>query len=330
MDRFTPPRLLGNPHVQSVLASIKARRPAVRRLCRKMLNRSRPHVLDCGNGARLMGLLSRHNPRVDRMAILIHGWEGGADSLYLLSCAGHLYRKGFDVFRLNLRDHGGTHGLNRGLFHSCRIDEAVGAVKAVHEKFRPERLFLAGFSLGGNFGLRIAVRAPAAGIPLTAVAAVSPVLDPDRTMVALETGWCLYHRYFMKKWRNSLTLKRRLFPEYTDLKDFSRFKTLRDMTAYFAPRYTGFPDMTAYLNGYAITGDRLAALAIPSLIIASCDDPVIPSEDLNRIARPPALTVCLTDHGGHCGFFKNLRLESWAEDRMLRFFENEMPAGGNA
>lgn len=295
-----------------------------------MLEKARPHVLDCGDGAKLMGLVSRHNPGVGRMAIMIHGWEGGADSLYLMSCAGRLYREGYDVFRLNLRDHGGTHGLNRGLFHSCRIDEAVGAVKAVHEKFHPERLFLGGFSLGGNFALRIAARAPAAGISLAAVAAVSPVLDPDKTMDALENGWFLYHRYFIRKWRRSLALKRQLFPEYTDLADLSRFKTLREMTAYFAPRYAGFPDMATYLAGYAITGDRLATLSAPSLVIAAIDDPVIPAEDLERLARPKALRICTTPNGGHCGFFNNYRLDSWAEARILAFFDQTASDGGNA
>ena len=35
--------------------------------------------------------------------------------------------QGFDVFRLNLRDHGTSHHLNPELFHSNRISEVVGA-----------------------------------------------------------------------------------------------------------------------------------------------------------------------------------------------------------
>ena len=47
--------------------------------------------------------------------------------------------RGFDVVRLNLRDHGETHHLNRDLFHSCRLPEVVGAVRALQQCFRAGR-----------------------------------------------------------------------------------------------------------------------------------------------------------------------------------------------
>ena len=319
---FFPARLLRNGHVQSVLASLKPRRPLVRRRARALLAAAGDHVLDCGGGARLQGWFSGHGDGCRDLAVLLHGWEGSADSLYLLSAAGAFFSKGFDVFRLNFRDHGPTHHLNAGLFHACRIDEAVGALEAIQARFPRPRTVLAGFSLGGNFALRASVRAPAAGIRLTAAAAVCPVLDPVHTMHVLETGWPPYHHYFMKKWRRSLREKRRLFPHLRDLADLSRFRTLREMTDFFAPRYTGFPSGEAYLRGYAVTGDRLANLDPPSLMLLSADDPVIPVDDLRRIARPAALTVETTRYGGHCGFLADWRLRSWAEDRMIRFFRD--------
>ena len=69
------------------------------------------------------------------------------------------------------------------------------------------------------------------------------------------------------------------------------------MTDYFVRHHTEFPDMTSYLNGYAITGDALASLTIPSHIIASQDDPVIPAQDLADLAHPPALIVEILPSG---------------------------------
>ena len=100
------------------------------------------------------------------LAILLHGWEGSAQSSYILHTGARLLAEGCDVFRLNFRDHGKTHHLNAGLFHSCRIDEVVGAVGEVAKRFPERPLIIGGFSLGGNFALRVALRAPAAGIPL--------------------------------------------------------------------------------------------------------------------------------------------------------------------
>ncbi|MGE0085104.1 MAG: YheT family hydrolase [Desulfococcaceae bacterium] len=321
-DIFRPSPIFRNPHVQSVLASIKLRRPFVRFQARDLLKQAESHILDCGKGVRLLGKYSAHRNGLRDMVILIHGWEGSSDSVYLLSAAAFLFRQGFDIFRLNLRDHGDSHHLNPELFHSCRIEETVGAVKAVQDRFPCRKLFLAGFSLGGNFGLRIAVRAPDAGIRLAKAVAVSPVLNPLKTMDVLENGPFFYHHYFMGKWRSSLRKKFRLFPQLHDLKNLSRFPTLGSMTEYFAPRHTGFPCAKDYLNGYALTGNVLENLRIPSYILASMDDPVIPAQDLDHLAPSAYLHMELTRYGGHCGFILNAGMESYAEKRMAEIFQS--------
>ncbi len=325
MNQFNPPALLRNPHVQSILNSIKLRRPLVARRAKGMQAAAASHIIDCGNGVRLQGYFSGHNskphtPRPNDLCILIHGWEGSSESSYLLSAAGTLWEQGMDVFRLNLRDHGSTHHLNEGLFHSCRIDEVVGAVLRVQSLFPHTRLFLAGFSLGGNFALRLAARAPAAGIVLTKAAAICPVLYPPRTMHAMENGLQIYHRYFMKKWRTSLRVKRRHFPHLKALHRTSGFHTIGEMTRYFVENFTDFPDLMTYLNGYAITGGALAHLQVPSLVIASLDDPIIPAKDLSQLASPACLEIKTTRYGGHCGFLQNYALTSWADRQILEFF----------
>lgn len=324
---FTPQRLLKNAHVQSIVASIKLRRPQVRYRARRFLSRSRTYIIDCGDGVRLQGAYTTHGNGGRDIIVLIHGWEGSSDSVYMISSASRLYDGGFDIFRLNLRDHGPTHHLNPGLFHSCRIDEVVGAVKAVQEKFPHRHLFLGGFSLGGNFALRVAARAPEAGISLQHVVAVSPVLNPVRTMDVLESGSRIYHDYFMAKWRRSLQVKRRYFPEAEGLDNLSRLRTLGEMTAYFAPRHTGFPDARSYLNGYSLLGNTLENLEVRCRIIASEDDPVIPAGDLPKLPRSERLVIERTRYGGHCGFFRDLGLESWAITRMSEIFSRPEGAG---
>jgi hypothetical protein len=237
-----------------------------------------------------------------------------------MSAAGFLWNSGFNVFRLNLRDHGESHHLNKELFHSCRIAEVVGAVKTIAEKFPHEKLFLGGFSLGGNFALRVAVRAPDAGIRLDRVVAVCPVLNPKHTMEAMEDGLFIYHWYFMKKWRRSLEIKRKYYPDLDGLGHIPRFQKISDMTDYFVRKFTDYPDLFTYLNGYTITGDALANLQIPSFIIASLDDPVIPAKDIEKLATPGCLTIETTRYGGHCGFLEDFRLLSWMDRKMEKIF----------
>ncbi len=282
-----------------------------------MLAASRDEIVECGDGVRLLGHYSAQPATSRGLAVLLHGWEGSASASYVLSVGGRLYDAGFNVFRLNFRDHGDTFKLNRELFHSCRIDEVVGALQAITGTRAAERTFLVGHSLGGNFALRAAVRAPAAGIPLTRVVAICPVLRPHSTMRALEQGLWVYREYFLRRWRRSLSAKAACFPELYDFGDLRRFPTLTSTTEFFVTRYAGFPDLDSYLNGYAITGDALSRLEVPARLIAAADDPVIPVEDLADLAITSALSVSVFPQGGHCAFLEDYRLRSWLDDAVL-------------
>ena len=88
---------------------------------------------------------------------------------------------------------------------------------------------------------------------------------------------------------------------------------LTDMTDHLVRTYGGYPSLQQYLQGYAIVGDALGSIAHPTRIISAADDPIIPVEDLDRIARPAALTVTRTSFGGHCGFYDARPGGTWIE-----------------
>jgi predicted alpha/beta-fold hydrolase len=318
---FIPARYARNAHAQAVLASFWLRKPLVLRRARDLLRDSRPQVLDCGAGVRLQGYFAAGRgagPDPRRLAVLIHGWEGSADSLYLISAAANLQARGYDVFRLNLRDHGATHGLNVELFHSCRLDEVVGAVRRLAANHPRHRLHLAGFSLGGNFALRVAARAGRAGLEVASVAAICPVLDPAHTLEALEKGWFGYRLYFLRRWRRSLRLKQASHPGVYDFRELLALPTLTGMTDYLVRHHSEFADLGSYLEGYAIVDGALRELDVPSRVFVAADDPIIPFADVERLAAPPCLTVEATDFGGHCGYLQGPGLSSWIDEKVCQ------------
>jgi predicted alpha/beta-fold hydrolase len=234
-----------------------------------------------------------------------------------LSLAQQLYERGFEVVRLNLRDHGETHHLNRELFHSCRLSDVVGALGALQKLFPVAPLGLTGFSLGGNFMLRAAAQAAAAGLNIARVVAVSPVLDPSETLLALERSFPGYQLYFVRKWMRSLLKKQAVWPGEYDFTELRRIAGLRGMTAELVRRFTEFSSLQDYLDGYSITGGRLAGIEVPARIITSLDDPIIPAHSLERLGRAPPLRLTVTRHGGHCGFLERLSGPSWVERRIV-------------
>ena len=317
---FNPPPLLRNPHFQTLAASGWPRNWMLKRLTRRLAAEAKDVILECSDGIRLHGLYNPH-PRPDRgLAILLHGWEGSAESSYQLSTACTLANAGFDVFRLHLRDHGPSHNLNPELFNSTRLQEVVDAVREIEQLYPNDRSFLAGHSLGGNFSLRVAAIAPEEGIKLRQVVAVCPVLNPARTMSTLESEQPFYHKYFVRKWKTSLRSKLEHYPELSYEEDLLQLHSLADMNEFFVPNYTNFEDPQSYYNAYALTGDTLAGLKVPSQLILSQDDPIIPIEDLDDVARTESLCIETPRYGGHCGFLINWRLQGWIDQRLLELF----------
>lgn len=314
---FKPPRWLANRHVQSMLASMSVRRRSTEQRAAPVVAAQKQMLLNCGEGVRLECFYSAPEHSNGRPAVVLHGWEGSAQSIYVLSLSQMLFERGFEVVRLNLRDHGDTHHLNRDLFHSCRLPEVIGAIRSLQGMFPGRPLNLVGFSLGGNFMLRVAARAQDSRLDLAQVFAISPVLDPGTTMLALERAMPGYQLYFIRKWMRSLLKKQAAWPQVYDFRDMSKLSNLRRMTMELVRRFTEYPSLEDYLNGYSIIGDALGDLKVPARIITAEDDPIIPCVDLERLARPSALKLTVTRKGGHCGFLDRLYGPSWVEHRII-------------
>ncbi|MEO8306450.1 MAG: alpha/beta fold hydrolase [Pseudomonadota bacterium] len=316
MTEFKPRWPWANRHLQSILPSILPR-GRIRARAAPLRAASRELLLECGDGVRLQSFVSTPPNPNGRVAVLLHGWEGSADSYYILSLGQALFDAGVQVVRLNLRDHGDTHHLNQGIFHSCRLEEVCGAIAAVGAQFTDQPPWLVGFSLGGNFMLRVAASQDPRLGPLAGVVAISPVLHPDSAMLAMEHGWQVYQRYFVHKWSRSLRRKQSLWPGELKLDEISSFGDLRRMTAVLVAQHTHFAGMKEYLDGYAITGERLGTLAAPATILCAEDDPIIPAADLARLAQTPLLRVVRQRRGGHMGFFTSPFAPSWLDQFVL-------------
>ena len=323
---FNPRGLLRNPHVQSILASSGVRRFLSRHRHAALKRESVEYILDCGGGVRLQGFHTKQHiadkPRA--LVILLHGWEGSAQSSYILNTTTRLLDSGCDVFRLNFRDHGETHHLNTELFHSCRIEEVVGAVKQIAQIFDERPLVIGGFSLGGNFALRVALRAPAAGIPLTWAFAVCPVISPRAGLASIEDAPWFYEHYFMLKWRESLRRKQRLFPHNELFSKAQLRGNMRELTRDMVLRHTDFGTLENYLDGYSIAGETLADLHVPTTILTAADDPVIPVAEFRELTLARDTELVIVPHGGHCAFIRDMSLRSWAEDFVVAHLDEAL------
>jgi len=323
---FNPSLGLKNPHSQTILSSIGPRKRLISKRFEANRARQKSMLLNGGDGVRLEGY---HNVAGDKrgakLAILIHGWEGSHESTYMQSMAQELLDNGIDVFRLNLRDHGDTHSLNREIFNSTLIDEVINAIADLQTRIEYQETYLVGFSLGGNFCLRVASMRQNQSVSLRRVIAFCPVIHASQSNVVLnQRSNYLYGKYFVRKWKRSLRKKLEHWPEFEYASSLASMNTLDEMNRQLIPKYTSFKDLETYFDAYAITGERMAETIAPCHLFFAKDDMIIPVEGIDELAINPDLHVTVTEHGGHCGYIKNWKWDCWQDEQALKLIQEDL------
>ncbi|RME47429.1 MAG: alpha/beta fold hydrolase [Caldilineae bacterium] len=318
---FNPHPLARNPHFQTIIGSrVRPVRPALEAAAREMIL----HV-PVGEGVRLQGFYSPQPDGGGRgLALMLHGWLGSANSTYIVAIGEYLFRRGYAIFRLNLRDHGDTVALNEGMFHGCLLEEVFQAARqaAALEAERP--FFILGFSMGGNFALRLAWLHAERPIPnLRHVVAVSPSINPITTLAALDNSSPLYRYYFLHHWRRKLREKQAAFPHRYDFTDVLAMNRSWDIGEVIIPRYTEFTNSADYYACYAVTPEKMAALTVPTTIITARDDPMIPVDDFAALEGVnPHLRLAIQPYGGHVGFVDLFPFRRWLNGAIAALLED--------
>lgn len=317
---FNPPFYLRSTLAQTLLAGSGIRKMGEN----PMLNAAQEVILNPIGDVRLQGFYSRQTDGHARgLVMLLHGWEGSVNSAYILGTGRFLYNNGFSIFRLNYRDHGNTHHLNPGLFYAVLLDEVFNVVQQVSKYESELPFYLAGFSMGGNFALRIARKCAESPIDnLAHVVSVSPVLDPEKSTYAIDDV-PLLRRYFLKKWKRSLQKKQACFPELYDFSEVLALDTITAMTDLMLERYSDYESASNYFRAYAVLGDALADVNIPTTIITAQDDPIIPVEDFYDLKTNSVIDLIIHRYGGHNGFLETISGKAWYEHKMLEIFETK-------
>jgi hypothetical protein len=318
IDGFEPPIFLKNAHLQTILASSKLRTLGAN----SMRDVAREEIIETAEGIKLLGYHSVQNDgQAKGLVILLHGWEGSTDSTYLLRSGRSLYANGYDIFRLNFRDHGDSHHLNKGIFYAVLLEEVYQAVTQAAGFSNGRPVFLVGFSLGGNFVLRILKKCVNVPIKnLCHAVSISPVLNPQKSTAIIDRITYI-RKYFLAKWRRSLTKKQVLFPDLYDFTDVMGVKTIQALTDALLEKYSDFATAQDYFDAYSVMGPAITEVHTPTTIITAEDDPIIPIKDFYDLKLNKHIRLVIHLHGGHNGFITGFNLQSWYENMIIRLFD---------
>lgn len=257
--------------------------------------------------------------------VIWHGMEGSAASAYMLTTAAKAFRAGFNVVRMNFRNCGGTEHLTPTLYHAGLTDDARVVIDELIGSDHLSRIFVAGFSLGGNMVLKLAGEYednPPAEV--LGVCAVSPSIDlrASTSRMALRRNW-IYQQDFLRRLRNRIKRKAELFPELYDSSTLGLIHSVEQFDNHFVAPAFGFADARDYY-AKASALPVMNQIRIPTLIIHAQDDPFIPVAPVRdpAVTGNPYILPIVTEHGGHVAFISANPVGEdrfWAENRLVDF-----------
>ncbi len=314
---FTPATLLRNQHLMTIVPGYWPRRA----LLDGIPIESRLFTTD--PKTQLLGFCHWQPNRTGcQTLLLVHGLEGSSESHYMQGIAAKAYRAGINVIRLNQRTCGGTEQLTPTLYNSGLSQDYRAIVQELASLDRLTRIWLVGYSMGGNLILKAAGELGSSEAALAGAIAVCPNIDPTQCAKALEEprNW-LYHYHFLTKLKARMKRKAALFPWRWDLTELDRIHLISQ----FDDRYTASDG--GYASGpdyYDRAGSRhvLDKIAVPTTIVTAQDDPFIPYSmfSLAAIKRNPLIRLTSPHYGGHCGFIQGTQSNEdrfWVESRIV-------------
>jgi predicted alpha/beta-fold hydrolase len=259
--------------------------------------------------------------------VMWHGMEGSTASAYMLTTADKAFRAGFNVVRVNFRNCGGTEHLSPTLYHGGLSQDLRVVIDELIARDGLARIFIAGFSLGGNMVLKLAGEYgdhPPAEVK--AVCTVSPSISMRASCDLLMRGrnW-IYQQDFLRRLRMRIRVKEKLFPDLYDSTGLRRLRSIEQFdNRYIAPMF-GFENADDYY-AKASSLPVIRRIRIPTLMIHSQDDPFIPFAPLRdaSIAANPYVLLIAPERGGHVAFMSAKSGNEdrfWAENRVVEFCE---------
>lgn len=312
-SRYKSPRLLRNPHVHTILSATFRKRPKVAYI-RERLELADGDFID----------LDWSFKDDKRVVIFSHGMEGSSRSKYILHSIKAINSAGISALAWNMRGCSGQTNRKLPFYHSGKTEDLAAVVEHAR-KLGFSKIWLVGFSLGGNLTLLYLARA---GKNVRreiqrAVAICAPVDLVSSQQQIERTENSIYLRRFLRDFRKKFKTKRKVRGIYIDIKNFNRrIRTLAHLDAHYTAPWNGFTDELEYYRS-ASSLPLLHKINVPTLLLNPEDDTFL-SEGCYpvQVAKDSKIFhLEIPQSGGHCAMLTNYRLhDSYMEKRILEFF----------
>jgi len=316
---YLPYPLIRNKHLQTIL-------PALFRKVRGVpFQRERIGIFD-GDFLDLDWLPAFGGVASSDLVIISHGLEGSTDRAYIKGMVKIFAKNGYDVLAWNHRGCSGEPNRLSRFYHSGATDDLQAVVTHALSLKKHTRIFLVGFSLGGNMTLKY-LGEQQANLPTEIQKAVvfSVPLHLSACSLQLRQGenW-MYAWSFKRKLKQKVRLKAALMPDAISVAHLPKVKTLKDFDELYTAPLHGFAHAEDYYEKCSALY-FLEAIEVKTLIINALNDPFLGEQcfPVDLVGKLPNVFLECPTQGGHCGFAPPDREGFyWSERRALEWISS--------
>lgn len=277
------------------------------------------------DGDTMLALLDRPaTPRAGKpLVLLLHGVPGSETSPYMVRMSGYLLDKGYPVLRLNMRGAGPSRATCGGQYSAGSSRDLAELIGLLPADLTGDGIVAVGYSVGGAILLKY-LGEEGSRTPLAAAASVSAPIDLLGSCRSLMRFRNLpYHRHVFG------AIKREALAEGAALTGLERAnitasRTLWQYDDLFTGPRNGFSGAAEYYFRSSAV-NFLPGIRIPTLVLASLDDPWVPGGAYSGhhwgSNKSLSLRPVLTPHGGHVGFHGVGGYKPWSDLTVMKFLE---------
>lgn len=245
-----------------------------------------------------------------KTVVVLHGLESNTRGPLVNNMAAAFLTKGFSCCLVSFRGCSGEANLTPGAYHIGMTRDVDLVCQTIQSRFPTEKIYLSGFSLGGNVILKYLGELNSGAWETRNIfgAAVSCVpFDPVATQKKTDGvafNRIVYAQNFLRSLKAKAEDQILKHPGSFDIERVRVATTIGEFDdAFIAPIY-GFKDKFDY---YLQSGSKqyLSRIAVPAIAINAIDDPLIDASSLPTEAidvGDAPVRLIYHPQGGHCGF----------------------------
>jgi uncharacterized protein len=253
------------------------------------------------------------------VVILSHGLEGDTSRQYIMGMVKNFNAHGFDCLAWNFRSCSGEINQTKRFYHSGATHDLETVIKYSLSKGY-DKIYLVGFSLGGNLTLKY-LGEKGENLYPEIQKAVTFSVPLHLSSSSKKIGW-LYTKRFNRSLIKKILAKSQRFPEFQiDTSNIAKIKTLKDFDDAYTSQLHGFIDAEDYYERNSSLY-FLDNINIPTLIINAKNDPFLSKEcfPFEQIKHLEKVYFQAPEMGGHCGFYPvDYQGVLWSEKRALEW-----------